>query len=76
MSQADRADARTRTNQRLARAMRSVLGSPAPLPPDATTDMRLRHLEAEVGEVRTRVNALFFAALGSLVLELVGRGAL
>ncbi len=63
-------------NERLTAVIRRAFAARAPLPDDATVDMRLRHLEVEVGEVRTRINTLFFAVLGSLALELVGRVAL
>ncbi len=63
-------------NERLTAVIRRAFASRAPLPEDATVDMRLRHLETEVGEVRTRINALFFAVLSALALELVGRVAL
>jgi hypothetical protein len=73
----EEATARSRKlNARLAEALRRAFGVRAPLPDDATTDMRLRHLESEVAEVSSRVNALFFAVLGSLALELVGKAAL
>lgn len=67
---------RAEVNRRLVKAVRGAFGRRAPLPEGATTDMRLRHLEAEVSEVRTRVNGLFFAVLGSLALEVVGKVAL
>ncbi len=74
MPQRDDSAARRRAiNERLATVMRRAFGRRQPLPMDATADVRLRHLEADVAEVRSRVNALFFAALSSLALELLGR---
>lgn len=66
---------RDAVNRRLARAIQAAIGRRQQLPDDATTDMRLRHLEVEVSEVRTRVNGLFFAVLGSLALEVIGKVA-
>lgn len=68
--------ARPSANERLAAVIRRAFASRPVLPEDATIDMRLRHLEADVGEVRTRINTLFFAVLSALALELVGRVAL
>ncbi len=70
---------RERLQRRLVSTVRRLVGRPhghrTPLPDGATTDMRLRHLEAEVAEVRTRVNGLFYAVLASLALEVVGKVA-
>ena len=63
-------------NTRLAHALRTTFGRREPLPPQAGIEVRLQHLESEVGEVRSRVNGLFFAVLGSLALEVVGKVAL
>ena len=63
-------------NDRLSRALAAIAGRRAPLPANAGIEVRLAHLESEVGEVRSRVNALFFALLGSLALEVVGKVAL
>lgn len=79
MSRADQpapASRRAEVNRRLASAVRAAFGQRQPLPDNATTDMRLRHLETDVAEVRTRVNGLFFAVLGSLALEVIGKVAL
>lgn len=73
MPQRDPSAARRALNERVATAIRRALGRRPPLPLDATADVRLRHLEADVAEVRSRVNALFVAALSSLALELLGR---
>jgi hypothetical protein len=66
-----RAERRRALNERLGRALRTLAGRGQPLPADATIEVRLVHLETAVGEVRSRVNALFFAVLGSLALEVV-----
>ena len=63
-------------NERLTGVIRRAFAPRRALPEDATIDMRLRHLESELGEVRTRINTLFFAVLSALALELVGRVAL
>lgn len=63
-------------NERLTAVIRRAFAPRPALPEDATIDMRLRHLESELGEVRTRINTLFFAVLSALTLELVGRAAL
>ncbi len=67
---------RAEVNRRLARAVRAAFGQRPALADNATTDMRLRHVEADVAEVRARVNGLFFAVLGSLALEVIGKVAL
>jgi hypothetical protein len=51
-------------------------GRPEPLPANAGVELRLANLESQLGEVRSRVNGLFFAVLGSLALEVVGKVAL
>ena len=77
MSPTDRTAARRHSlNVRLGRALGSAFARREPLPANATVELRLAHLEAELGEVRSRVNGLFFAVLGSLALEVVGRVAL
>jgi hypothetical protein len=63
-------------NARLAIALRAALGKREPLPSNAGVELRLAHLESQLGEVRTRVNGLFFAVLGSLALEVVGKVSL
>lgn len=68
---------------RLARAVRDIAGgmarrrsahADAGARPDAVA--RLDALEREVQEMRSRVNALFFAVLAAGVAELVGRAVL
>ena len=61
---------------RLGRALGSAFARREPLPSNASIELRLAHLEGALGEVRSRVNGLFFAVLSSLTLELVGRVAL
>ena len=75
---------RTRTDRlgvavaRLARGARVALGVPAPRP-DAQQGVprdpsaRLDAIEREVSEVRTRVNALFFAVISVAIGDLVVR---
>jgi hypothetical protein len=52
-----------------------LLGIATPRPPARTQRLRIDHLEGDLREVRTRVNALFFTviavALGDLVARLV-----
>ena len=76
MSPTDTAARRRALYVRLGRALGSAFARREPLPSNATIELRLAHLESEVGEVRSRVNGLFFALLGSLALEVVGRVAL
>jgi hypothetical protein len=60
------------SRDRLADAIRAVRGAPQRRPP---RDMReqLQYLERDVQEVRTRVNALFFAVLAAALGDLIGR---
>ena len=77
MSPTDRTAARRRAlNVRLGRALGRAFARREPLPSNATVELRVAHLEGELGEVRSRVNGLFFAVLSALALELVGRVAL
>jgi hypothetical protein len=74
----DRADrGRRAPRYRFERALRALLlaGRPAP-GPHADIQLRLEHLAEGLEETRGRVNTLFFAVLGALVLDLVGRAAL
>jgi len=76
MSPTDGTAARRRAlNARLGRALRTTLGKTAPLPSNASVELRLAHLESELDEARSRVNGLFFAVLSALALEVVGRVA-
>jgi hypothetical protein len=63
------------SSDRLADAIRALRGAPA-RPPARNMRQQLEYLERDVQEVRTRVNALFFAvitaALGDLVARLIG----
>jgi hypothetical protein len=76
MPRTDATARRRALNAQLARALCATFGRRDPLPPEATIELRLQHLESEAGEVRSRVNGLFFAVLGALALEVVGRVAL
>ncbi len=62
------------SEDRLAAAIRLLRGSRA-RPPAADMRQQLEYLERDLQEVRTRVNALFFAvitaALGDLVARLI-----
>lgn len=63
------------SRDRLADAVRALRGGPA-RPPARDVRQQLDYLERDLQEVRTRVNALFFAviaaALGDLVARLAG----
>lgn len=64
---------------RLSRVIRALLLGERvrhPLPPSADATARLDAVERELGEVRTRVNALFFAVITASVAELVARTVL
>lgn len=64
-------------SRRLERALRAVWLSRRATPgPQADIELRLEHLAEGLEETRGRVNTLFFAVLGALVLDLVGRAAL
>jgi uncharacterized protein YceH (UPF0502 family) len=63
---------------RLARIVRALLlgeraRPDAPGVPHADAPARLEAVEREVAEVRTRVNALFFAVITASVADLVAR---
>lgn len=60
------------SGDRLAAAIRLLRGS-STRPP--ATDMRqqLEYLERDLQEMRTRVNALFFAVIAAALGDLVGR---
>ncbi len=60
-------------DERLSAAIRALLPRRHAPPPGADTATRLDHLERDVGEVRTRVNALFFSVIGIAVAELATR---
>ena len=70
-------DAGRQSARRLARAVRETARALLPrrraAPPSGDREARLDYLERELAEVRTRVNALFFAVLGVALGELVGR---
>ena len=56
----------------VARALRTLLASRArPPAPDLAT--QLRYLEADVRELRARINALFFTVLAALLAGLLER---
>ena len=60
------------SSARLARALRAVTGGRVePRPPARDLTEALAYLERDVDEVRTRVNALFFAVLVSALGQLV-----
>ncbi len=67
-----------RSGERLAAAVRAILGHrEASLPPPHhEVPARLASLEREVQEVRTRVNALFFAVLTVALTDVVVRAVL
>ncbi len=72
-TEARRSDAR-QTDARLTAAIRALLPRRhAPPPPAGDTATRLDHLERDVQEVRTRVNALFFSVIGIAIAELASR---
>jgi hypothetical protein len=56
---------------RLARALRMLVGQPRTRPPARDLTEAFAYLERDVEEVRTRVNALFFAVLVSALGQLV-----
>ena len=49
------------------------LRAPRPRPPAHDLMGRLDHVERELGEVRTRINALFFTVLAVALGEVVSR---
>ena len=63
----------TAASRRLAEALRALLARGHARPPLDDPDARLDYLERELGEMRTRINALFFAVLAVALGELVGR---
>ncbi len=71
-----RGDSPSGASERLTAVIRRAFAPRQAIPEDATIDVRLRYLEDALTEVRTRINALFFAVLSALALELVGRVAL
>ena len=58
---------------RLTETLRALLPRPRQRPGDRTQRIRLDHLEEDVREVRTRVNALFFTVIAVALGDLVGR---
>ena len=58
---------------RLAAVLRTLLPRWRARPPARTQRARLDHLEADLREVRTRINALFFSVIAVVLGELVGR---
>ncbi len=76
MPRTDVTTERRALNLRVARALQGALGRHEPLPADASVELRLAHLESQLSEVRSRVNGVFFALVGSLAVELVGRVSL
>ncbi len=61
------------TDARLTAAIRALLPRRHAQPPAADTATRLDHLERDVQEVRTRVNALYFSVIGLAIDELASR---
>ena len=61
---------------RLARALHGLLGHARTRPPARDLTEALAYLERDVEEVRTRVNALFFAVLTAGVADVVARTVL
>ena len=64
---------RPATDARLTAAIRALLPRRRTPPPAGDTATRLDHLERDIQEVRTRVNALFFSVIGIAIAELAGR---
>jgi len=62
-----------RTHDRLATALRRVLGARERTGPPRNLDARLDAIERDIAEVRTRVNALFFAVISVAIGDLVVR---
>jgi hypothetical protein len=60
------------SRDRLADAVRALRGTRQRPPPRDVTQ-QLQYLERDVQEVRTRVNALFFAVLAAALGDLIGR---
>ena len=60
-------------NARLVGAIRALKPKSRPEPPATDHDARLEHLEEDVREVRTRVNALFFTVISVALGDLVSR---
>ena len=58
---------------RLAETLRALLPRARQRPSARTQQIRLDHLEEDVREVRTRVNALFFTVIAVALGDLVGR---
>jgi hypothetical protein len=58
---------------RLAETLRALLPRARQRPSARTQRIRLDHLEEDVREVRTRVNALFFTVIAVALGDLVGR---
>lgn len=62
---------------RLATAVRALLARRTAAPPArGDSEARLAALERELQEVRTRVNALFFAVISVALGDLIGRAVL
>lgn len=59
------------SSTRLARALRGLIVRPQSRPPARDLTEAFAYLERDVDEVRTRVNALFFAVLVSALGQLV-----
>ena len=68
-------DARVTTSDRIARAVRALQPQSRRMPPKDLTE-QVAYLERDLAEVRTRVNALFFAvltaALGQVIAKVLG----
>jgi hypothetical protein len=60
------------SGDRLATAIRLLRGSSA-RPPATNMRQQLEYLERDLQEMRTRVNALFFAVIAAALGDLVGR---
>ena len=68
--EADRLGAAVR---RFARRRRPAASPTVPAPPAPDFGARIADLERQVQEVRTRINALFFAVLTAALVDLGGR---
>ena len=64
-------DTRTENERRLAAAVRALRGSPRPRPAADDLAAQLAYLERSIEEMRTRVNALFFAVLTAVLGQFI-----
>ena len=64
---------RPRRPDRLAEALRRLAGRERARPPAHDLAARLDYLERDASEVRTRINALFFAVIAVVLGEILSR---